>query len=112
MQCPPQKKESNQTRLTVGRNIINYTGKLGIPTAKILLIKIMINSAISNPDAKFTTFDISNFYLNTPMKIYEYLKPKLSNISAEVIKIYNIKEKANAGVSVYVEIRKGMYGLP
>ena len=58
------------------------------------------------------TIDISNFYLNTPMDRYEYLKLKLNDIPAEIIDLYNIKEKATEDGFVYVEIRKGMYGLP
>ena len=72
----------------------------------------MLISVISTPEAKFMTIDISVFYLNTPMKIYEYLKLKLSDIPAKIIKQYNLKEKSTADGSVYVEIRKFMYGLP
>ena len=46
------------------------------------------------------------------MKRYEHLKLKLSDIPSEIIKIYNIKDKATADGSIYVDIRKGMYGLP
>ena len=76
----PEKKESNQTFLTVGGNRINYNGKVGTPISELLLIKIMLNSVISATYAKFVTIDISNFYLNTPMKRYEYIRIKSSNI--------------------------------
>ena len=46
------------------------------------------------------------------MERYEYLKLKLSNIPAEIISLYNITEKATNNGHVYVEIRRGMYGLP
>ena len=71
----------------------------------------MLNRIISTPDAKFMTINISNFYINTLMKRYKYLKLKLSDIPSKIIKLYNIKEKATADGSVYVDIRKGMYGL-
>ena len=67
----PQKAEPNQTRLTVGGNRINYPGKVGTPTADMLLMKIMLNSVVSTLNAKFMSIDISNFYLNTPLPRYQ-----------------------------------------
>ena len=58
------------------------------------------------------TADIKNFYLNTPLTRHEYVRLKLSDIPEEVIQEYKLQEKANADGSVYIEIRKGMYGLP
>ena len=57
------------------------------------------------------TMDISNFYLNTPMKRPEYIRIKVSDIPGEIIKEYNLYSKATNG-HVYVKISKGMYGLP
>ena len=71
----------------------------------------MLNSFISALESKLITIDKSNFYINTLMKRYKYLKLKLSDIPSKIIKLYNIKEKATADGSVYVDIRKGMYGL-
>ncbi|KAL7525184.1 hypothetical protein ACHAXR_004198, partial [Thalassiosira sp. AJA248-18] len=108
----PQKAEPNRTRLTVGGNRINYPGEVGTPTADMILIKCMLNSVVSTPDAKFMGIDISNFYLNTPLPRYEYLKLKLTDIPQEVIDEYKLMQKATADGHVYVEIRRGMYGLP
>ena len=58
------------------------------------------------------TCDIKNFYLMTPLKRYEYVKLKLSDIPQEVIDKYKLMEKAMPDGHVYVEIRQGMYGLP
>ena len=107
----PQKAEPFRTRLTLGGNRIKYPGDVGTPTADMLLFKILLNSVVSTPGAKFMTIDISNFYLNTPMKRFEYVKLALSDIPEEVITEYNLQEKAVDG-HVYVEVRKGMYGLP
>jgi hypothetical protein len=78
----------------------------------MLLIKILLNSVISTKNAKFMSIDISNFYLNTPLPRYEYLKLKLADIPQEVIDQYDLTKKATSDEHVYVEIRKGMYGLP
>ena len=59
----PQKDEPNRTRLTLGGNRINYAEEVGTPTAEMLLVKIMLNSVVSTPGAKFMCLDISDFYL-------------------------------------------------
>ena len=46
------------------------------------------------------------------MERYEYLKLKLSVLPAEIIKKYKLHTIATPDGSVYVEVRKGMYGLP
>ena len=58
--------------------------------------------------------DVSNFYLNTPMKRYEYVKLRLSDIPDKVVRKYKLHEtgKVASDGFVYVEVRKGMYGLP
>ena len=58
------------------------------------------------------TIDISNFYLNTPMIRPEYFKVKLIDIPDEVIDEYNLRDIATPDRYVYVEVTKGMYGLP
>jgi hypothetical protein len=61
----------------MGGNLINYPDDVGTPTANLLLIKILLNSVVSTPKAKFAAADISNFYLMTPLKRPEYAKIKL-----------------------------------
>ena len=56
--------------------------------------------------------DIKNVYLITPLKRWEYIRLRLSDIPAEVINEYNLMEKTTKDGSVYVEVRRGMYGLP
>ena len=46
------------------------------------------------------------------MKRYEYVRIKLPDIPDEVIVEYNLRDKADENGYVYVEVRKGMYGLP
>ena len=70
------KEEPNRTRLTIEGDKIHYPGDCGTPTADLLTIKILLNSVISTPTAKFMTIDIKMFYLNTPLKRYEYHIPE------------------------------------
>ena len=67
-----EKKEPNQTRATLGGNLINYRDDVGTPTANLLLIKIFLNSMISTQGAHFATANISNFYLMTLLKRPEF----------------------------------------
>jgi hypothetical protein len=54
--------------------------------------------------------DIKNYYLGTPLPRFEYMKMLVSRFPEEIIQKYNIKALAVNGW-VYIEIRKGMYGL-
>jgi hypothetical protein len=60
------KEEKERTILTVGGNQIEYPGDKSTRTAGLTTAKILINSVISTPSAKFLVIDINNFYLNTP----------------------------------------------
>ena len=55
--------------------------------------------------------DIKDFYLNAEMERYEYMKLKIDIIPDEIVLQYKLKELTSNGW-VYLEIRKGMYGLP
>jgi uncharacterized protein YaaQ len=107
-----EKSEPNRTRATAGGNLINYPEDVGTPTANLLLVKILLNSVISTKGAKFATADISNFYLETPLKRPEYARVRLSDIPEEIIREYNLKEVATPEGWVYMRIVRGMYGLP
>ena len=56
--------------------------------------------------------DIKDFYLNTPMERYEYMRMKIENFAPDIIEQYNLKELVNSKGYVHCEVRKGMYGLP
>ena len=58
------------------------------------------------------TGDIKNFYLNTPLKRMEYIKIELTDIPQEVIQEYKLKDMSSKDGSIYMEVSKGMYGLP
>ena len=107
----PQKQEPHRTRLTVGGNLINYPDSVATKTAEVNTAKLLFNSVISTPKAKFACVDIGNFYLGTKMERYEYMFLPLDMIPKEIIEQYRLTEIARNG-KVYLEIRKGMYGLP
>ena len=69
----PMEKEVEYTRLTVGGNLIDCPGDVSTKTADLTTAKILFNSVVSTPDAKFMGIDLKNFYLNTPMERYKYM---------------------------------------
>ena len=52
-----------------------------------------LNSVIPTPGAQYMTLDVKNFYLNTPMSRYEYVRIKIDDIPEEIIVEYNLQEK-------------------
>jgi hypothetical protein len=105
------KEEKERTRLTVGGDQIEYPGDKSTRTAGLTTAKILINSVISTPGAKFLVIDINNFYLNTPLGRFEYMVINLALLPQETIEKYDLLKLSQDG-KVYIEIQKGMYGLP
>jgi hypothetical protein len=101
----PKKAESNQMRLKVGGDRINYPGKVATPTAEMLVAKMLFNGLISTKGAQFMTMNISNFYLMTPLHHAEFIQIKLSNFPNEVINEYKLREKATKNGSIYIRAK-------
>jgi hypothetical protein len=106
----PHKQEKDRVRLTVGGDRLDYSGDVATSTADITTFKILINSTLSTEDAAMMMMDTKNYYLGIPLPRFEYMKMLLSRFPEEIIQKYNLKALAVDGW-VYIEIRKGMYGL-
>jgi hypothetical protein len=106
----PHKKEKERVRLTVGGDRLDYSGDVATSTADITTFKILINSTLSIDDVTMMMMDIKNYYLGTPLPRFEYMKMLLSRFPEEIFQKYNLNAVAVDGW-VYIEIRKGMYGL-
>ena len=107
----PMKANPRRVRFTVGGDRVDYPGDVSTKTADLTTAKILFNHVLSTPDAKFMGIDIKDFYLNNPMDRYEYMRIPISQIPPKIIDLYNLQPLVHNG-AVYVEIRKGMYGLP
>ena len=59
----------------------------------------------------FMCADIHDFYYNTPMVDYEYMKLPLSMFPQQIVEKYNLKDCIAADRYVYMETRKGMSGI-
>jgi hypothetical protein len=106
----PHKKEKERVRLTVGGDRLNYSGDVATSTADITTFKILINSTLSTENADMMMMDIKDYYLETPLSRFEYMKMLLSRFPEDIVQKYNLNALAVDGW-VYIEIRKGMYGL-
>ena len=107
----PQKEDPNWVQISLGGNLINYPGALTTRTADLVTSKIMWNSVISTPNARYATANLKLFYLTTPMDCYEYMRMPIKIIPEHIIKQYNLQDKVKNGY-VCMEIQWAMYGLP
>ncbi len=108
----PEKDKPNQTRLTVGGNWIVHHGNVSTPTVEMMTVEMHLNSMISTKGARYCTFDLKDFYLNTPMEPPEYMRMKLSNLPQEFVDLYYPTKIAEVNGNVCIKVQKGMYGLP
>ena len=108
----PQKKEVNRTRLTYGGNNLEAPMDCGTPTADLLTVKLLLNSVLSTPCARFLCVDLKDFYLITPMDRPEYLRMDIKLFPQDVIDQYKLNELVDNKGNVYIKCVRGMYGLP
>ena len=105
------KTKPRRSRLTVGGDRIICIFDVSNPTADMQTIKLLWNSVLSTPGAKYFTLDISNFYLGTPMDRPEYMRMPIKIIPQEIIDKYNLTNIVEDGW-VYIKTARDMYGLP
>ncbi len=107
----PNKAETHRVRNCAGGDRLDYPGPTATQCASLVTIKLLLNSTISTPNARFTCFDIKNFYYGTPMQRYEYMKMHLSFFPDEIITQYDLHNIKDSHGWIHMEIRKGMPGL-
>ena len=93
----PHKLEKNRSRITAGDDRITCDYDTSAPTCNLTTIKLHWNSVLFTPDAKYETFDISNFHLGTPMPRPEYMHMPLNLIPDKIIQEYDLLSIANDG---------------
>ena len=107
----PEKANPRRIRWTVGGDRIDYPYDVSTKTADLTTAKLLFNSVLSTPNAKFLGLDIKDFYLGTHMTHYEYMRIPIAMLPQAIIDQYALTPLIHNGF-VYVEVRKGMYGLP
>jgi hypothetical protein len=107
----PHKSDPHQVRMTVGGDRIEYPGVLATKTADLTVTKAILNSVCSTKAALYMNMDVKNYYLGTPLERYEYVRIPVSMVPGKFMDEYNLHSLVHNGY-LYVEVRKGMYGLP
>eukprot|EP00804_Cyclotella_cryptica_P006559 CCRYP_012819-RA/>CCRYP_012819-RA protein AED:0.29 eAED:0.29 QI:0/0/0/1/0.33/0/4/0/407 len=96
---------------SLGGNLIDYPGELTTRTADLVTSKILWNSVISTPKARYVTADLKLIYLTAPLDRYEYMRISIKIIPDHIIDQYHLCKKVTNGY-IYMEICRAMYGLP
>ncbi len=79
-----------RTRATIGGDQIDYPYPTTAVTAELESIKILFNAMISD-NAAFSTVDLEDFYLGTPLPHPEYIRIPVKFIPQKVLWFYKLK---------------------
>jgi hypothetical protein len=99
-----------RTRLTIGGDRIIYPYDTTAVTADMDAIKILVNCMISE-DAKWTTIDLTDFYLGTDLPHPEYIRIPTRLIPHNVRRFYELEPYIDNN-AIYCSVHKTHYGLP
>ena len=97
--------------MTVGGNLLDFTGNTSSPIASVTTRKCVFNSVVSNPGARCLLADITHFYLNNILPDPELMWIPLEIIPQDIIDTYDLKALVDEQGWIYMRIVKGMYGL-
>ena len=110
----PNKAEVYWIRMTFVGDKLDAYKYVCSPVIGITDTKIHFNSTISDAHhgACYYTGDLKYFFLNSTMQIYQYMCLHRRYITKEITNEYNITDNYfDSNSYVYLEIRKGIYGL-
>ncbi len=93
----PEKNNPDSTHITIGGNRICYPGNVSTNTALLKLVKLLLNSVLFRNGAHFSTIDIKNLYLDTPMPDPEYVRIKISDTPDKFFTEYNLGGRDRKG---------------
>jgi hypothetical protein len=75
------------------------------------MAKILWNSVVSTPLARYMCLDINNFYLMAALEYFEYSQMPLSLFPAWIIKQYDMERHPLNGY-IHLEMWRAVWGLP
>ena len=97
-------------RIIVGGDQSHFKGEKTTYTVDVTTVKMHIQSVLSTVGEKHMGIDLKDFYLATSMEEYKYVRIKAEYIPKEMMDKYNLWDLVD-NEYLYIEIRKGMYGL-
>ena len=108
---PPQKEDPNRIQIAIGGNLITYKSDTSTRIADLTMSKLLWKSVLSTKGARYMCLDLKNLYLTAALDYYEYMKIPLGLFPEWTKKQYNLDTHARDGF-VFLEIRRGVWGLP
>ena len=90
--------------MTVGGNLLDFTGNLSALTASFTTAKCFFNSVVSTPGARCLLADIKHFYLNNILPDPEFMRIPLKIIPQEIIDTYDLKALVDDQGCIYMLI--------
>ena len=108
--------KSRRTRGTLGGDRCNYDGPTSSPVADISVIKLHLQSVVSDrrnhhTDTRYATIDIKDFYLGSKITEPEYVSISIKSIPAETMMEFDLQQYADNG-NVLFQVDGTMYGHP
>ena len=100
----PEKEEKERTRLTVGGNLLDFTGNLSSPKASTTTAKCVFNSLVSTPGVRCLLANIKNFNLNNILPDPELMRIPLRIIPQEIIDACNLTALVDEKGWIYMRI--------
>ena len=91
-----QKADPYQTQLTIGGNHLHYPHDASTSIADITTIKLLLNSTIFTPNARFLALDIKNYYLGAPLDQYDYMCLPISIIPTDIATKYKLHDLSDS----------------
>jgi hypothetical protein len=70
----------------------------------MVTVKIHLNSIVSTKGARYSTIDLKDFYLNTPMVCPEFMRMKLAELPKDFAGIYKLHDLVDANGFVSIKI--------
>jgi len=110
----PTKPEPWRIRMTVGGNLLDAYIDVRSPAVGLIDVKCHWNSVISDAHkgARYCTADLKDFFLVSTMPVYQYMRIHRKYLTNEIFDEYGLTDAHfDSKDYIYVEIRKGMYGL-
>ena len=109
-----------RVRGTYGGSNSNYSGPVSTNTAEYPVVKMLLNATLSDrihkdPNTKFATADMTDFYLGTDLDQPGYMVIPADDIGDEIIDLYNLREfvaLVNGKRLIYFKVLKCLYGHP
>ena len=96
-------EKTYRVRGTLGGDKTHYKGVTTANCADLLVVKILLNAAISDSESNWASIDIKDFYLGTPMLRPEYLRVTRKQIPDETMLQFHLDQYVTKDV-VYFQV--------